>query len=287
VVWGGTGGGTLHRISYNDSATGGVLETSDAGATWSYISPRQIFYRLHGTYSTPGASYNVTRNYVTHAGLVLQSGQLSHSRIDASIPLLSRPELLAAHWRADFSSNPTTSDTNGDSANDWTVAGGGSFDTSTLIAGVWLATGALETRPLSDFTTTTIVEARCRNTTTGGNGAVTRINADRQGGLYGPLLVYVKREADGTQTVALVGKMSDVANKLLFKQSKFSTDFVRFRLTILPQHNVVNLEINDEDQGTFTYPVYAPSTASDRYATVYADTSLAEFDYVDVRTATN
>jgi hypothetical protein len=62
---------------------------------------------------------------------------------------------------------------------------------------------------------------------------------------------------------------------------------VRFRLTILPQNNVVNLQINDEDQGTFTYPTYAPSSTTDRFLTVYADTSQAEFDYADVRVATN
>jgi hypothetical protein len=287
LVWAGQGSGNAMRLVYSTNAPGGVLESGDGGATWTYSTTRQVFYRLYGTYTTPSTSYNVTRNYVTHVRLALQSGAQTHARIDSSIPLANAPELLSAYWRTDFSSDPTTTNANGDSVADWAVAGGGSFDTSRLINGAWHAAGALETRPLADFTATTTVEARCRNTSVGGNGAVLRINADRQGGLYAPLLVYVQRQADGTQTLALYGKTSDAATNQLFARQKLSAEFVRFRLTILPQYDVVNLQINDEDQGTFTYPTYTPSTTSDRFVTLFADTSLAEFDYVDVRVAPN
>jgi hypothetical protein len=145
----------------------------------------------------------------------------------------------------------------------------------------------LETRPLNDFVTPTFVDVRCRNTTVGGNGAVVRINADRQGGQYAPLLVYVQRQTDGTQNLTLLGKTSDAATKVLFTRTRLPDAFIRFRLTILPLNNVVNLTINDEDQGTFTYPTYAPTSNTDRFFTLYRDTSLAEFDYVDVRLATN
>jgi hypothetical protein len=285
IAWSAVG--SAARLKYDDNFASGVLESTDAGATWQFMTTRQLFYRLYGTYTTPGPTYNVTRSYVSHVGLVLQTSSQSHGRIDASIPLANMPELVSSYWRADFSTNPAATNANGDSVADWAVAGGGNFDTSRLINGVWYASGALETRPLNDFTTTTTVEMRCRNTTVGGNGAVVRINADRQGGLYAPLLVYVQRQADGTQNVSLLGKTSDAATKSLFARSRLTSDFLRLRLTIVPQSNVVNLQINDEDQGTFTYPTYAPSSATDRFVTLYADTSLAEFDYVDVRVATN
>ena len=121
----------------------------------------------------------------------------------------------------------------------------------------------------------------------GGDGAVVRINADRQSSLYAPLLVYVQRQSDGTQTLTLWGKPSDAATKLLFSRPGLGAGFVRFRLTVLPENDLVNLHINDEDQGTFTYPLYAPASPNDRFLTLYADTSLAEFDYVDVRVASN
>jgi hypothetical protein len=285
LVWGGMGSGDAARLLYNDSASSGVHESNDGGATWQFMTTRQVFYRLYGTYTTPSTSYNVTRNYVSHVGLVLQSGTQSHARIDARIPLASLPELLSGFWRADFNVNPTTTNANGDAVADWVLAGGATFSTATLINGIWYVNGALETRPLNDFVKIPFVDVRCRNSSVGGNGAVVRINADRQGGLYAPLLVYLQRQADGTQTLTLHGKTSDAATKQLFARSRLPGGLVRFRLTILPQYDVVNLQINEEDQGTFTYPTYAPSVITDRFLTLYADTSSAEFDYVDVRTA--
>jgi hypothetical protein len=219
--------------------------------------------------------------------IALQAGSQSNARIDASAPLRNLPELLTTYWRADFDRNPTTTNSNGDLVSDWSFTGTGSFDPSKLSGGVWTATGAIETRPLADFITTTIVEARCRNTGTGGNGAVLNINVDRQGGQYAPLLVYLQRQSDGTQTLTLNGRTADNTNKKLFSRANLSSGFVRYRLTILPANNLVNITINDEDQGTYTYPTYSPTATTDRYLTLYADTSAAEFDYVDARVGVN
>jgi len=282
-----SGSGTAARIYYNAAGASGMNDSTDGGASWTYSSTRQMYGRVYGTYTTPGTTYNVTRNYVSAVRVALQTGSQSNSRIDASAPLRNLPELLTAYWRADFDRDPTTTNANGDTVADWSFTGMGSFDVSKLSGGVWTATGAIETRPLADFTTTTIVEASCCNTGTGGNGAVLNINADRQGGQYGPLLVYVQRQTDGTQTLTLHGRTADAVTKRLCSCANLPSGFVRYRLTILPNNNLVNLTINDEDQGTFTYPTYSPSSSSDRYLTVYADTSAAKFDYVDVRCGTN
>jgi hypothetical protein len=280
-------GGAAARMYYLDTAPSGEFETTDAGASWTYKTTRQMFYRIYGTYTTPGTSYNVTRNYVSQVRLAVQSGTLSSSRVDASVPLQNLPELLATYWRTDFDRNPAATDANSDTVADWAVTGGGNFDTTKLINGIWYAAGAIETRPLSDFTTTTSVEVRCRNTGTGGYGALMSICVDRQSGQYAPLLVYVQRQSDGTQNLTLSGKTSDAALQTLCARTKLGSGFVRYRLTILPQNNLVNLQINGEDQGTFTYPTYAPTITTDRYLTVLAHTSSAEFDYVELRAATN
>jgi hypothetical protein len=282
-----SGSGKALKLTNNDTASTGIFESYDAGASWQYISPRQVYVRLYGTFTTPGPSYNVVRNYVPCIRLALQSGNQSHARIDASIPLRNSPELLANYWRTDFDRNPATTNGNGDTASDWAVTGGGAFDTTRLASGIWTATGALETRPLSDFTTTTTVEARCRNTSVGGNGTTVAIYADRQSGTYGPILVYLQKQSDGTQTLTLNGKTSDTVTKQLFSRSRLSSGFVRFRVTILPQSDVVNLQINDEDLGTFTYPRYAPTSTADRYLTISSDTSSSEFDYVELRSGIN
>jgi hypothetical protein len=285
LVWAGVGGDAA-RLLCTDSTPSGVFESNDGGATWNYMNTRRLYYRLHGTYTLPGLSHNLTRNFVSHVQLVLQSGGQSHARIDTSVPLVNLPEQLSAYWRADFDRDPTSIDSNGDGTSDWAMAAGASFDSANLIGGIWHAMGALETRPLNDFTKTTIVEVSCRNTSVGGNGAVVHISADRQSGLHAPLTVNVKLQADGTQTLTLLGKTSDSNSITLFTYPRLSNDLITFRLTIVPHLDLVNLDINDEDQGTYSYPVYAPST-SDRYVTLYANASLAEFDYVDVRVTEN
>jgi hypothetical protein len=285
LVFAGLGGSINDAQLYtNDSGGSGVLESSDAGASWQLMSSRQIFYRLYGTYSTAGTSYDVERGQVKHVRVMLRAGNQAHARVDARIPLLNAPELLSDYWRLDFDDDPTQTDADGDGTDDWAVAGGGSFDDDNLINGVWHASGALETRPLSDFTQNTTIEVRCRNTSVGGNGAVIRIHADRQGGQHAPLFGYLQLQADNTQTLTLYGKSADATNVQLAKCQGLPNDFVRIRLTIVPASNVVNLQINDEDQGTFTYPTYAPTT-NDRFLTLFADTSAARFDYAEVRVA--
>jgi hypothetical protein len=174
-----------------------------------------------------------------------------------------------------------------DGTTDWTLAGGGTFDTSSLVGGVWKANGALQTQPVNNFTNVTTVEARCRNTSVGGNGAVLQIGTDWTGGLHAPLFFYLQLQSDNTQVLSLYSKSSDMTNVLLYQCSKLSNGFVTIHMTILPASNLVNLQINGEDQGTFSYTPYAQSATDDRYLTMYNDTSNAEFDYVELRVGEN
>jgi hypothetical protein len=157
---------------------------------------------------------------------------------------------------------------------------------SSLVGGIWHANGAIQTQPLNDFTKVTTVEARCRNTSVGGNGAVLQIGTDWAGGFHAPLFFRLQLQSNNTQTLTLYGKSNDTTNVSLFQCPNLSNGFVTIRLTILPASNTVNLQVNGEDQGTFTYPTYAPS-ADDRYLTVYNDISNAEFDYVELRVGEN
>jgi hypothetical protein len=277
--------GAAAGIVYLDTANSNVRqvnESIDAGKTWNTSADRRIYYRVYGTFSSPGATYNVTRNFATRANIVVQSGSVTHSRVESSAPLINNPELLSAYWRTDFDRDPTTDDITRNGTLDWVKTGGGAF--SGAAGGIWSVSGAIESRPKSDFATFTIVEARCRNTGTGGNGAVLKIQADRQGGTHAPFEVRVQRQADLTQTVSLYGKSNDATDVLLFQRKNLSSDFVRLRLSILTAHNVVNLAINDVDEGTYAYPTFAPSN-DNRFLTTFADTSTAEFDYVEIRVA--
>jgi hypothetical protein len=98
-------------------------------------------------------------------------------------------------------------------------------------------------------------------------------------------MTHLQLQADGTQTLTLYGKTSDSTPVALFSRPRLPNEFIRIRLTIVPANNLVNLQINGEDQGTFTYFTYAPST-TDRFLTLYADASTAQFDYAELRVAT-
>ena len=187
LVWGGTAGesGNAGSLATDDYASTSVHESTDAGANWTYKPNRRTFYRLYGTYSVPGTTYNVIRNYAARVNVVLQAGDSAISRINASIPLQNLPELLSAYWRTDFDTNPTTDDVTRDGTSDWAVSSG-TFNPATVSGGFWFASGGLESRPKNDFATVTTVDVRCRNTGVGGNGAVVRINADRQAGATRP-----------------------------------------------------------------------------------------------------
>ncbi len=283
ILWITNGLSAAADLLVDDTAGGGALESNDTGASWQYMPAKQIYYRLYGTYTTPGPTYNVDRTHVTHANVTLQTALAAHSRVDAAIPMHNTPELLSAYWRTDFDTNPTTTNSNGDADTDWAASGSGILENSVWKAGSGVA---IETRPLCDFTKITTLDFRFRNTSTAGKGAVMQISADRQAGLHAPLITQLQLKSDGTQTLTLLGKTSDSATKTLFIRSRLPNTFIRLTLTIYPNNDLVNLRINGEDQGTFAYPTFAPSD-SYRFVKLLADATSAEFDFIDVRVAAN
>jgi prepilin-type N-terminal cleavage/methylation domain-containing protein len=276
-------------LNSDTNASSGVLETEDAGASWTFM-PKQVFYRLYGTYATPGPDYDIPRNRLTGVLVALQIGAQVYSRLETRIHPVNRPEILAAYWRADFDHDPTADDVNGDTVADWLavdtsaseVASPAPYDPDTLINGIWYASGKLSTQPTNDFATTTIAEVSFRDTVPNGSGAVMRVNADWSGSLWLPLVLRVKMATDGTQTLTLSSAPDGAPEVVLFQQDGLPSGFVRCRLTILPDNNLVNIEINNEDQGTYACYAYA-ATGTERVVSLFGDTGQAEFDYAEVR----
>src|SRR4051812_44567873 len=88
---------------------------------------------------------------------------------DAPPPMIDAPtdapgECGGKRWVADFSSDPTVLDVDGDQIPDWIYRGGGAFPTNQLANGAWhipMATlPPLDTRPVYDFATKTIIHVR-------------------------------------------------------------------------------------------------------------------------------
>ena len=126
-----------------------------------------------------------------------------------------------------------------------------------------------------------------------GAADVLRINADRQGAAYAPLVVRLERRADGSQSLFLLGIPSSGvpvtlpgdAGSILSTSTvdNLKDDYVHFRLIILPLPNKVNLQINGVDVGTFTYTPPGPAS-TERCVKIGGG---AKFDYVELRVAPN
>ena len=289
IVWATASSSAAGRLRIDSLSSRGVLESTDGGASWQKPDPeKQLYYRLYGTYTTPGPTYNITRNYLSNVAVRLQTSAQTHSRVDASVALANLPELLSAYWRTDFDTDPTASDVNGDGTADWIegesigVVGAVPYDASSVEGGTWRSKGLLRTQPLNDFANPTTVEVRFRDSSVGGNGCITWINADWGNGQAATLALGVLLNDTDTQSFWMTGQTSSSTWVELLKQESLSAEFVRCRLTILPEHNLVNVQINDTDVGTFTYPTY-PLSSDERFLSVEGDTDTAKFDYVEVR----
>lgn len=298
--------GAAEKIRYEWSGTPGdplTKKVNSASAVTVLDSASECQFVLQ---SRILAGQPASRTIDTDAFVRLQSGAASHSRIDAAIPIISRPERLSAYWRADFDAtpNPLAIDINADGSADWIATGGATFVSNAdavqspgeLSDGTWLANGDLATNPPNDFTGVTVVEARCKNTNMATSSPdniadVLRINADRQGAAYAALIVRMQRQLDGSQSLSLLGipttgepiTLPPDAGSLLPSSTvdNLTDDYVRFRLVILPVQNKVNLQINDIDVGTFTYPTNAP--ASPDQCVKILGSGGAKFDYVEIR----
>jgi hypothetical protein len=290
--------GAAERIRYEwqDDDPSRLYKTVN-GRTWAIAEDigqqaaddiDEIPYRLTLQPASPPYSFAMLR---------LQTGMAAHSRIDASIPLLARPEKLSAYWRTDFDANPTTIDADGSGEMDgddilepdWVASNGATFTSSgpgQMANGTWLANGQLRTNPPNDFTNITTIEVRCKNMDSSLPVDVLQINADRQAGTYAPLIVRMQRRSDGSQTLSLLGNstatpLSAQAGSLLSTSTvdNLVDDYVRFRLNVIPATNTVILQINGIDVGTFTYVPHGPASA-DRFVKIGGG---AKFDYVEVR----
>jgi prepilin-type N-terminal cleavage/methylation domain-containing protein len=281
VLKNGSGGGVSARIGYDDGGGSGGVNTKDGGKSWTYYDWLARFYYVYGAASTPGPPQTATRSYVTGVGITVRTGENPAARVVTSAHTLNNPELLSGLWKAYFDKNPTL-DHNGDGVGDWTVFGGGSFDNGSLSGGVWAADTRLDTSPTSNFTGLTTVNVRFRDTSADLFGVAFLIHADWSGSNCATLMALCHLQADNTQTVTLYHNTSTTVQRSLATVAGLSKDFVNLRLLIDPDLDTVNLQVNDEDRGTFAYATCVPIT-SEHTAMVLATGGTAEVDEVSVR----
>ena len=277
----------LQHLSGTASATvqanagSGFLSSSDQGLTWTYNSTKSLRCQLYGKVTQPGPTQYAVTQYLLGLRIALKAAAVGRE-VETAAQTLNQPPLLEGFWEADFSSDPTRLDVNGDGAGDWGVHGGGPMDMATVSGGIWHTSGAaLDTSPVCDFARLTIADVRMRGTLAQAS-AVFTLNANRSGDVCVPLTAALQLRPWGTQTLTVSRKKSDGTTEALIAVRGLPAAFCDVRLLIDPALNSVSVTVNGSLIGTYGYG--APATASnDRFATLYASGGTAEFDSVRIR----
>ena len=84
-----------------------AFRTADREVSWQLYPDRQAICTVYGTYTALGIDLQrIPQLRLARPRLALRAGKQSHARIDASMPLVNLPEVLAAYWRTDFDVEP-------------------------------------------------------------------------------------------------------------------------------------------------------------------------------------
>lgn len=191
-------------------------------------------------------------------------------------------------WVADFGSDPTTLDHNGDGVPDWHVRGGRAFPAGELMNGAWHASPGvtLDTHPRHPFDGHTAVHVRMRSRTgsSGTFGTVFWLNVNTRRPPFSAVFLSLAQEADGRQELRLHGKPAGDAHLVLATLSGLPDGFVDVRLEIDAPARMVGVRLDGRTELRVPFPPTGPAIA-DEWATVLAWQGSAGgiFDHVWVQ----
>ncbi len=276
-------GNTTATVASSTSGSG-LLKTNfgTGGFYWTYDSGKCMVSRLYGKQIRASGKQSINSNYLTSIEIAMQMTATSPVQ-RATVALMNHPALVNGEWEFRTDRNPTTVDANGDAFSDWVVNGGGSLSMASMVNTVWQTSGTqLNSNPGSDFAKTTVVDVKFQNTSVGGGGAFFSMNALRSGSTCAPIRINLQRQYEGTQTLTLATKTSDVLPKTLLTISGLPSQSVWLHLIIDPISLSVNISLNGVQYGTYALSPFA-STDSSQFAAIGASGSSAEFSWARVR----
>ncbi|HMJ16571.1 MAG TPA: hypothetical protein VK524_34390 [Polyangiaceae bacterium] len=192
---------------------------------------------------------------------------------------------VSRRWAFAFDSDPTAYDGDSNGVNDWIARGGGTFPIGELDSGVWRSTGGtnLDSRPLDEFETRTIVDVRMRSLTVPASthGAVFWINLNTGASAFSALFVSLVLLPGGGQEATLFGKVDSATEVPIAVFPGLPEALVDFHLDIEPDTRTVAVWIDAVPQGRFSIPLTGPPNA-DHFATLLSWEGTSEFDWVDI-----
>jgi hypothetical protein len=269
------------RVEYSTSRGGYQMESED-GTSWDVEDDSSVIFYIYGRAYLPSEDRTVSRTFYQRVRASIRTGPDALSTAETGVRLENLPEKLSHVWEAQFDADPTEQDFDADGA-DFVLRGGGGFNASGLSDGIWKAGATLDTAEKCNFDRVTICRVRFRAASTHTGGALFWINADASDAdkKLAPIYARLALEADGTQSLTLHNKSSNSTTVTLKKITGLPGRMIDLRLVIDPEVDAVNLSVDGEDYGTYTYSRFVPSF-DDRFASVLSGGATAMFDSVQI-----
>lgn len=278
----GASGGTNSMVVENNNLPG-LLQTANGGSNWNYISNKAMVSQLFGKLTRSTTTQYATSKYLSALAITLRPGKSTNPSVTTTAQLLNRPAMLSAFWESNFTSNPTTLDSNGDGLPDWVSPAAGTFNAASVSGGTWQANGAsLNSNPGDNFSRLTVVDVRfCANSS--GSWAGFSMNAARNGSTCAPVLARITQQPDGCQALQVWRKLNDSATDSLLLIPNLPAGAIDLRLIVDPAYGSVGIRVNGLEYGSFAYNAYVSSDTS-TYVQLTSSGS-AQFNYVRIREA--
>jgi hypothetical protein len=190
-------------------------------------------------------------------------------------------------WAFAFDSDPTAYDGDNDGVYDWVIRDGSAFPAGELTGGVWHSAGmkVLDSRPMVDFATRTLVDVRLRSLTVPAShrGAVFWINVNEGAPAFSALFVSVVLQPSGGQELTLFGKPDGATEIPIATFPDLSEGFVALHLDIEPSSRTVAVWIDGGFRNTYSFPPTGVPNG-DRFVTLLSWEGVSEFDSVSLQT---
>lgn len=276
----GASGGTNSMILETNSLSG-LLQTSNGGSTWSYISNQGLVSQMFGKLTRSTTTQFATTNYLSALTITLRAGPSANPAVTSTAQLMNQPAMRSAYWETNFTSNPTTLDSNFDGLPDWVTPSGATFNASSVSGGTWLANGAtLYSNPGNNFSQLTLVDVRFA-ANSAGSWAGFSMNAARNGNVCAPILARITQQTDGYQTVQVWRKLNDSTTDTLLLIPNLPSGPTDLHLIVDPLYGSVGIRVNGVEYGSFAYNAYTSSDTS-TYVQLTSSGS-AQFNHVRIQ----
>lgn len=275
--------GTPNSVIAENNNLAGLVQSTNGGASWNYISNKALVSQLYGKLTRSSAPQYATSKYLTALSITLRAGPGTNPAVTTTAQLLNSPALLSACWMTDFTSNPTTLDSNGDGQPDWVSPNNTPFNASSVSGGTWQANGAtLYSNPGDNFTRLTLVDLRFAATSPG-SWAGFSMNAARSGNICAPVMARITQQSDGSQTLQVWRKLNDSTLDTLLLIPGLPSGATDLHLIIDPAYGSVGIRMNGVEYGSFAYNAYASSDTST--CVQLTSSGAAQFNAVRIREA--